>query len=620
MEDHLRIGDWTDEGPLRQNADLRLVSRSRLAGMRFVAKVGSLKDRERFERENAFLCELANDEQVVQVFDSGITDDGRPYIVTRWIDGGSLDEWMERLSPKYVRTGMERRHREAVIATLLCGVCRVLARVIERGILHLDLKTSNILISRVTSDPTPGIDRDHVKLGGGWRRAVLSDFGVSARRNWLREVRRTYGCSRPYAAPEAYCHGQVSEQSELYSLGATMYELLTADVPPPATENYDPAWYGKVGQELEGADPRLREIVLKCLAHDPRKRYACVGDLVAALKEFVGPPRKRSRVKAAIIAGVALASVVTLAVVVDSRFAMAKQSEATASVAQQIRDTREENRQLKAQIEELRNLIAVRVSGEQPSPAMKKWSTELRQRHAKRPIDLYPAEWELRDAVRLFGSFCDDVADELKTGKLSRQDVNAAFARLDLLRAAISAAKPEAKTYLDNTYAGMYIALGESRLGESAADFGKAIALCDEAVRADPENPAAFNNRAWAYYKLSETDPTSNPDAADRAVEDAGNALGVREQLSRKGGEKQVDRLDAYLGTAVAVRLNRILVSDTDAAKREADVAAAIGFLKRYQSALPPEDAAHGTLLRALRDKLERTRTTNRADLEAIRR
>ena len=200
--------------------------------------------RRRFVREARLAARLSHP-NVVAVFDAG-EEDGRPYIVMECVEGESLAETLTRegtLAPDRVRelglqacAGLEHAHRA--------------------GLIHRDVKPANLL---VTADGT----------------LKIADFGIAhaAEGTRLTEVGTVLGTAA-YLSPEQANGEPVTPASDLYSLGACLYELL-AGRPPYGYETigellarreWDPP------PPLDDAPAELAQTIHACLARDPADR------------------------------------------------------------------------------------------------------------------------------------------------------------------------------------------------------------------------------------------------------------------------------------------------------------------------------------------------------------
>jgi serine/threonine protein kinase len=204
---------------------------------------------------------------VVPIYDVG-EQDGQHYLSMAFVDG-------ESLAARIARSG---RAQPQEAARIVRDVAQAVQHAHDRGIVHRDLKPANILID-ATGRPR------------------VTDFGL-ARKNDVVGTLTTEGSiigTPAYMAPEQ-ASGQteiVGTACDIYSLGAVLYHLLTGS-PPFAGSNVleiirrvcedEP----KPPREVEASIPKpLESICLKCLAKDPRNRYASAGELAEDLQRFL---------------------------------------------------------------------------------------------------------------------------------------------------------------------------------------------------------------------------------------------------------------------------------------------------------------------------------------------
>ncbi len=123
--------------------DARHVSLGTRVAIKFidVEYTDSQEARTRFDNE-ARAAATIQSKHAIQIFDHGVTDDGKPYIVMELLQGEALDARLERL----------HRLPLAETARILRQVCRALGRAHERGIVHRDLKPENIFLVRTPDD------------------------------------------------------------------------------------------------------------------------------------------------------------------------------------------------------------------------------------------------------------------------------------------------------------------------------------------------------------------------------------------------------------------------------------------------------------------------------------
>ena len=218
----------------------------------------------RFEREAKALAKLSHP-NIVPVYDYGEFE-GAPYLVMQYIPGGVLN--LKRSAPM--------PWQEAV--QILLPIAQALAYAHEHNIVHRDIKPSNILL---TEKGLP----------------MLSDFGIakileSSDNATLTAAGMTIGTPE-YMAPEQWT-GQAGPQSDLYSLGVVLYELVTGHKPYTADtpvaimlkQINDPL--PRPRQFLPALPEGLENVLFKALAKKPEDRYRDMGEFVAGLEMVIG--------------------------------------------------------------------------------------------------------------------------------------------------------------------------------------------------------------------------------------------------------------------------------------------------------------------------------------------
>jgi eukaryotic-like serine/threonine-protein kinase len=161
----------------------------------------------RARREAEAMRKLGDHRHVVTVLDTG-EDDGNPYIVSRYMPGGDVQGLLAAAGG----------HLEAARAVeIAADVSRALEHAHARGIVHRDLKPANVWID----------DEGHARLG---------DFGLATTEARSRVSGGTLVGTVAYLPPEQAVGEATGPQSDLYSLGALLYEMLTGQPPFPGDD------------------------------------------------------------------------------------------------------------------------------------------------------------------------------------------------------------------------------------------------------------------------------------------------------------------------------------------------------------------------------------------------
>lgn len=222
---------------------------------------------ERFRREATVLRELRHPD-IVAVLDAGSAEQGA-WMALEVVAGCDL--------VRYTRPA--RLLPPGAVARVGARVAAALAHAHARGVVHRDVKPSNILVDWSS---------DTVKLG---------DFGL-ARMGEHTQTRSGVTLGSPdYMAPEQLAGGAVGPAADLYGLGATLFELL-AGRRPHLADNLGAllravasAAAPDLAQLRPELDPALRDVVMQCLAKDPASRPADAGALAARLAASAQPTR-----------------------------------------------------------------------------------------------------------------------------------------------------------------------------------------------------------------------------------------------------------------------------------------------------------------------------------------
>ena len=219
--------------------------------------------RQRFLDEPKITRRVAHP-NIVTVYDVG-ADQGTMYIAMELLEGKSLDKLIE-----------ENRITHKVIIDIGMQIATALHHAHKEGIFHRDIKPANII--RSSDEPSAG-------------QFKLTDFGIARIQDLKRTTDGTVLGSPFYMSPEQARGQPVDERSDIYSLGAVLYECATGK-PPFEAENWrelypkimneKPAPLLKNGKPLP---PGLSKVILKSLEKNPDKRFQTGREMKSSLKE-----------------------------------------------------------------------------------------------------------------------------------------------------------------------------------------------------------------------------------------------------------------------------------------------------------------------------------------------
>jgi eukaryotic-like serine/threonine-protein kinase len=223
----------------------------------------------RFEREVQMTSTLTHP-NTVQIYDYGHADDGTFYYVMEFLPGLTLQQLVEREGP--LSAGRTIR-----ILRQLCGALR---EAHAAGLIHCDVKPGNTIIC----------DR-----GGEHDVAKLLDFGLVRTLGWRQDAGRftergVIQGTPAFMSPEQALGGNLDSRTDIYSLGAVAYFLLTGEAPFAGSSAEvrlahicDTVGFPERAKLTVPHD--LQAIILRCLEKDPARRFQSADTLNVALAE-----------------------------------------------------------------------------------------------------------------------------------------------------------------------------------------------------------------------------------------------------------------------------------------------------------------------------------------------
>jgi serine/threonine-protein kinase len=227
---------------------------------------------QRFVREARVVNQIRHP-NIVDVYDFGMLADGSPYYVMELLPGRTLSQMLQergRLSPARALAFLE-------------PVCAALEAAHRAGVVHRDLKASNVA---VVSEADPPVVK-------------LLDFGIAKLihlepgQEGLTMAGQRLGTSQAMA-PEQFRGGMIGPTTDVYALGVLLYQMLVGHYPFQSEDRMEVE-----RMHLEAPPPRpsssapvppaVDAVVLRCLEKEAERRYADVATFRAALREAVSP-------------------------------------------------------------------------------------------------------------------------------------------------------------------------------------------------------------------------------------------------------------------------------------------------------------------------------------------
>ena len=207
----------------------------------FPSEEAKKEGEKRFFREAKILFELHSD-NIVQVYDAGYLD-GKPFIRMEYIDGYDMNQLLQKYSIIPFKNSL----------TAVIGILTGLEYAHKKGIIHRDLKPSNVMFS----------NKD--------KNFKIIDFGISAFMDITGHTKLTRTgeivAGGSYIDPQLQVNPKLRDpRSDIYSVGAIWYYLLTNQVPTGSSMEHNLISIAKISKEKAS-------IVLKCLEYDLDGRY-----------------------------------------------------------------------------------------------------------------------------------------------------------------------------------------------------------------------------------------------------------------------------------------------------------------------------------------------------------
>jgi serine/threonine protein kinase/Leucine-rich repeat (LRR) protein len=212
---------------------------------------------------------------VIGTHDFGLTEQGQPYMVMDYVEGITLADLIEKGGPMSVDKSVK----------VASQICQGIKHAHEKGILHRDLKSSNVMLIN------PGSENPQaVVLDFGMAKILDPDQNASNSKQ-LTKTGEVFG-SPMYMSPEQCMGKKLDQRSDIYSFGCVLFEMLTGN-PPLLGDSIVETVFKQVNEApptlREGGHgkkfpPGLEALVARCLAKNADDRFQSMADIEKALK------------------------------------------------------------------------------------------------------------------------------------------------------------------------------------------------------------------------------------------------------------------------------------------------------------------------------------------------
>lgn len=206
------------------------------------------------QREVEMLVRAGSHDNIVTLYDSG-AGEGTEYLVFAHLRGGTLREYLKK------RRGRNRPLMADEIALLGRQLARALSHLHRLGLIHRDIAPGNVWL-----------DEDHSPH--------LGDFDSAIRTDAPQDPSILPTTTEAYAAPEQLAGGRIDERSDLYSLGAVLYEAASGERPPRASSRQAASRLATLRPDIPD---HLTRVISRLLSESPTARPASAEEVVAAL-------------------------------------------------------------------------------------------------------------------------------------------------------------------------------------------------------------------------------------------------------------------------------------------------------------------------------------------------
>ena len=204
---------------------------------------------------------------IARVLDAGVTQTGRPFFAMELVQGQRITDYCDE-------HGLDTRRR----LELFIQVCHAIQHAHQKGIIHRDIKPTNVLVTEHDGRPVPKV----------------IDFGIAKARGFLTDQEGEVVAGKPdFMSPEQADFQITDKRSDLFSVGVVLAHLLLGRniFKGANAEESRQRIINQPVPDFRALDPRiddkLNDILHHCLARDPQRRYATADELMYDLEFYI---------------------------------------------------------------------------------------------------------------------------------------------------------------------------------------------------------------------------------------------------------------------------------------------------------------------------------------------
>ncbi len=281
--DHYLLTEFVGEGGMSLVYKARQLPLERVVAIKLLKRTGDSSDirYKRFFQEAKAVSSLSHP-NIINVLDFGVSSDGVAYMVMEFIEGLSLAQYLEQ----------SRKTDAKHFVHIFSQACDALEHAHQKGILHRDVKPSNMMLVNSLDD------KEFLKI---------LDFGIAKLLPWaepgqqkLTQTGEVFG-SPLYMSPEQCLGKEIDVRSDIYALGCVMYEVATGK-PPVVGLNILDTMHKQVDEEPQPFSSastaskdfqQFEPVILKALEKEPHARQQSMEELRLELVKVIAGPSNR---------------------------------------------------------------------------------------------------------------------------------------------------------------------------------------------------------------------------------------------------------------------------------------------------------------------------------------